>query len=370
MKVVGPGACRDTTVMRRVPVQEFRAVHVLRLRVAGGQSRTYWSWGSPKKSPVIHLGGAKGSDGDGNLMINPSLRDLAQRAGDLARVPGRTGRPRHRRRRAGGSRGGGVRGVGRRLDGRDGPPRAGRTGRRFVEDRKLHRLPQRAVRGWNSRRAACCNAQVRREDGRPGRGRPASSRRPGRTTDFNEDEYHVLHLDCGAKSRPRSCSSPPACAWRKLEAEGAERYESAGVYYACTAVEALLHDGDDVVVVGGGQLRRAGGDVPRGVLPLAEGSPPRPQHARAVHVRLPRRPHPRDAEHQGSRRRGDLGGRAADDGSRRSTEPSARAADADVRNAPPVEQLGSRRDLRVHRRRAAAPMAARARSRATTSVTS
>jgi thioredoxin reductase (NADPH) len=40
--------------------------------------------------------------------------------------------------------------------------------------------------------------------------------------------------------------------WRKLEARGAERFERAGVYYACTAVEALLHEAQDVAVVGAG----------------------------------------------------------------------------------------------------------------------
>ncbi len=40
--------------------------------------------------------------------------------------------------------------------------------------------------------------------------------------------------------------------WRRLEAEGADRYDGAGIYYACTTVEADLYDKQDVVVVGGG----------------------------------------------------------------------------------------------------------------------
>jgi thioredoxin reductase (NADPH) len=40
--------------------------------------------------------------------------------------------------------------------------------------------------------------------------------------------------------------------WRKLEAEGAERFESAGIHYACTSVEAILYDTQDVAVVGAG----------------------------------------------------------------------------------------------------------------------
>ncbi|HEX3868994.1 MAG TPA: NAD(P)/FAD-dependent oxidoreductase, partial [Pirellulales bacterium] len=37
-----------------------------------------------------------------------------------------------------------------------------------------------------------------------------------------------------------------------LEAEGADRFAGAGIYYACTTVEADLYDGTDVAVVGGG----------------------------------------------------------------------------------------------------------------------
>ncbi len=40
--------------------------------------------------------------------------------------------------------------------------------------------------------------------------------------------------------------------WRKLNAEGAERFESAGIHYACTSVEAILYDTQDVAVVGAG----------------------------------------------------------------------------------------------------------------------
>ena len=40
--------------------------------------------------------------------------------------------------------------------------------------------------------------------------------------------------------------------WRKLDAEGADRFDSAGIHYACTSVEAVLYDSQDVAVVGGG----------------------------------------------------------------------------------------------------------------------
>ena len=40
--------------------------------------------------------------------------------------------------------------------------------------------------------------------------------------------------------------------WRKLEADNAERFESAGIHYACTSVESILYDKQDVAVVGAG----------------------------------------------------------------------------------------------------------------------
>ena len=40
--------------------------------------------------------------------------------------------------------------------------------------------------------------------------------------------------------------------WRRLEAAGADRFTGAGIYYACTTVEADIYDRADVAVVGGG----------------------------------------------------------------------------------------------------------------------
>jgi thioredoxin reductase (NADPH) len=61
-----------------------------------------------------------------------------------------------------------------------------------------------------------------------------------------------LPLDCGAVITARVVLIAAGVAWRKLEAENAARFERAGVYYACTSVEATLHDKTDVAVVGGG----------------------------------------------------------------------------------------------------------------------
>lgn len=62
----------------------------------------------------------------------------------------------------------------------------------------------------------------------------------------------VLRLNCGSALRARVVLAASGVGWRKLPATGAERFEGAGVHYVCTAVEAVLYDGCDVVVVGGG----------------------------------------------------------------------------------------------------------------------
>ena len=63
---------------------------------------------------------------------------------------------------------------------------------------------------------------------------------------------HELHLDCGTTLRARTVLIAAGVRWRKLEAEGADRFESAGIHYACTSVESVLYDFQDVAVVGGG----------------------------------------------------------------------------------------------------------------------
>src|SRR5206468_503240 len=63
-------------------------------------------------------------------------------------------------------------------------------------------------------------------------------------------EFHRLHLDCGTSLRARTVLIAAGVKWRKLEADGAQRFESQGIHYACTSVEAILYDKTDVAVVG------------------------------------------------------------------------------------------------------------------------
>jgi thioredoxin reductase (NADPH) len=63
---------------------------------------------------------------------------------------------------------------------------------------------------------------------------------------------HTLYLSCGTAVRTKVVLVATGVRWRKLEVPGAERFERSGVYYACTSVEAFLHQGQEVAVIGGG----------------------------------------------------------------------------------------------------------------------
>jgi thioredoxin reductase (NADPH) len=68
----------------------------------------------------------------------------------------------------------------------------------------------------------------------------------------NPGGAHEVKLDCGATLQAKTVLLAAGVKWRKLEAEGAERFEMAGIHYACTSVEAILYDKQDVAVVGAG----------------------------------------------------------------------------------------------------------------------
>src|SRR5207244_475872 len=86
------------------------------------------------------------------------------------------------------------------------------------------------------------------------------------------NELHLLQLDCGAEIRCRVLLLALGVRWRPLEAAGADRFAGAGIYYACTTVEADLYDNADVAVVGGGN------SAGQAVMFLAECCPSRSVH--------------------------------------------------------------------------------------------
>ena len=118
------------------------------------------------------------------------------------------------------------------------PPRPRRASGRLVDDRELHRFPRRALGDGIGDPAACCRC---------------SSSARGWSCRSPSNAYHAmrpkpptvfikLHLDCGATIETRAVLIAAGVTWRKLEARGSDRFERAGVYYACTSVEALMYD--------------------------------------------------------------------------------------------------------------------------------
>lgn len=78
---------------------------------------------------------------------------------------------------------------------------------------------------------------------------PAATPVTGLTFD---SRYSVLHLDDGTTVTAKCLLIATGAEYRRLVAEGCERFEGCGVYYAATAVEAPVCQGADAVVVGGG----------------------------------------------------------------------------------------------------------------------
>jgi thioredoxin reductase (NADPH) len=82
----------------------------------------------------------------------------------------------------------------------------------------------------------------------------------------------LLHLDCGSVVKARNVLIASGLAWRHLDALGSIRYEHVGIYYSCTATETAAHQGDQVAVVG------AGNSAGQAAMYLAE------QCAKSVHI--------------------------------------------------------------------------------------
>ena len=237
LKTVGPGKCRDTMLVREFLYKNFVPFTWYDSTSDEGK-RLMLSWGSPKKSPVIEFG-------DGHRLINPTLRELAQGAGvwrscpvssvDLAIIgagpAGMTAAV------YAASEGlstividrlgpGGQAGGSSKIENFIGFP-SGLSGAELATRSVLQMLK------FGAKMVAPINV-MRIEPG------------------AKENDLHKLHLDCGTVLGARVVLIAAGVTWRKLDAEGAERFESAGIHYACTSVEAILYDNQDVAVVGAG----------------------------------------------------------------------------------------------------------------------
>jgi thioredoxin reductase (NADPH) len=237
LRVVGPGRCRDTNTVREFLYKNFVPFTWFDTETEEGQ-RAITAMGSPEKTPVIECG-------NGRVLVNPSLKELAREAGiwrhcpsqevDLAIV------------------GAGPAGI----------AAAVYASSEGISTLMLDRLGPGGQAGGSSRienfigfPAGLSGAdlatrgvlQMLKFGARIVAPVAVEKLSPAQTV----DDLHVLELDCGADIRCRVVLLALGVRWRRLEAVGADRYAGAGIYYACTTVEADLYDRADVAVVGGG----------------------------------------------------------------------------------------------------------------------
>lgn len=258
LRVVGPGRCRDTNTVREFLYKNFVPFSWFDPETEEGQ-RVFKELGSPKKTPVIGCG-------DGQILVNPTLVELAQSAGIWKYCPAQqvdfaivgAGPAGLAAAVYASSEGlstlmldrlgpGGQAGGSSRIENFIGFP-AGLSGADLATRGVLQMLK------FGARIVAPVTVE---------------KLTPAKTP----DEQHVLHLDCGAEIRCRVVLLALGVRWRKLEAEGADQFTGAGIYYACTTVEADLYDGSDVAVVG------AGNSAGQAIMFLSECCPTRKVHA-------------------------------------------------------------------------------------------
>src|SRR5688500_18392484 len=236
LKIVGPGSCRDTTVVREFLYKNFVPFTWYDTERDTGREQ-FQRLGSPRKTPAIEFG-------NGDVLLNPSLRELARSAGiwrdcpteqvDLAVIG--AGPAGIAAAVYAASEGlstavldrlgpGGQAGGSSRIENFIGFP-AGLSGAELATRGVLQMLK------FGARMVAPVNVD-RLEPG-------------------GANEPHRLHLDCGNVLRARTVLVASGVHWRKLTVPNADRFERQRLYYACTTVEGYLHENQDVCVVGAG----------------------------------------------------------------------------------------------------------------------
>lgn len=235
--VVGPGKCRDTMRVREFLFKNFVPFTWYDSTSDQGQ-KLLNDWGLPKKMPIIKCS-------SGQLLMNPELRELAKSIGVWRHCPtketdlvivgaGPAGMAAAVYAASEGlstvvldSLGPGGQAAGSsKIENFIGFP-SGLTGTELATRSVLQMLK------FGAKMVAPVSVE---------RIEPA----------VTPDGFHALHLDCGNILLARTVLIAAGVHWRKLEALNAERFESAGIYYACTTVEAVLYDKQDVAVVGAG----------------------------------------------------------------------------------------------------------------------
>jgi thioredoxin reductase (NADPH) len=257
LRVLGPGRCRATSTVREFLYKNFVPFMWFDTETEAGR-RALAALGAPPKAPVIECG-------NGRVLVNPSLRQLACEAGIWRHPPTQevdfaivgAGPAGLTAAVYASSEGlstllldqlgpGGQAGASSRIENFIGFP-AGLSGADLATRGVLQML----------KFGARMIAPVTVEKLTPAR---------------SGGDRHALQLDCGAEIRCRVLLLALGVRWRRLEADGAARFAGAGVFYACTRVEAHLFDALDVAVVGGGN------SAGQAVMFMAECCPSRTVH--------------------------------------------------------------------------------------------
>lgn len=237
LKVVGPGRCKDTNLVREFLHKNFVPFTWFDPEKPEGRP-IFTALGSPRQTPVIDCG-------NGHVLVNPSLQELAQSAGIWRSCPSQevelaiigAGPAGIAAAVYAASEGlstlvidrlgpGGQVGGSSRIENFIGFP-AGLSGTELATRGVLQMLK------FGAQVAAPISVE---------RLEPASA----------PHAPHTLHLDCGSRIRAAVVLIATGIRWRKLEAEGAERFAAAGIHHACTSVEAELYNNQDVAIVGAG----------------------------------------------------------------------------------------------------------------------
>jgi thioredoxin reductase (NADPH) len=237
LKVVGPGKCRETMLVREFLFKNFVPFTWYESASEPGQELLA-AWGSPKQSPVVDCGG-------GRVLVNPPLRELAQAAGVWRHCPGES--------------------VDLAIVGA-GP--AGMTAAVYAASEGVSTIVLDRLGPGGQ---ASASSKIENFIGFPSgiSGAELATRSVLQLLKFGAKMVapvtveriepsdtpgglHALHLDCGTVLHARTVLVAAGVRWRKLEAAGAETFESSGIHYACTSVEAILYDREHVAVVGAG----------------------------------------------------------------------------------------------------------------------
>jgi thioredoxin reductase (NADPH) len=235
---VGPGRCRDTNTVREFLYKNFVPFTWHDTETEAGR-QLLEAFGSPRKTPVIDCG-------NGQILINPPLQKLAVEAGIWKHCPSQEN-----------------------IDfGIIGAGPAGISAGVYASSEGLSTL---IVDKLGPGGQASGSSRIENFIGFPAglRGADLAMRGVLQMLKFgarmiapvtvekitpasSAGALHAIELDCGAEIHCRVLLLALGVRWRQLEAAGADRFAGAGIYYACTTVEADLYDGTDVAVVGGG----------------------------------------------------------------------------------------------------------------------